>query len=60
MESLNESYEPYTVPVAEVLELWQFHRFMTDNIPDIQSDLLGIARALQEIQGDMRTIKMRS
>nr|WP_199078252.1 helix-turn-helix domain-containing protein [Pedobacter sp. ASV19] len=57
LESLNATYKPYLVPVSEVLELWQFHRFMTNKIPDIEPDLQSIARALREIQGDISLIK---
>lgn len=59
LESLNTAYQPYSVPVSEVLELWEFQRFMTDIIPDIQPDLQSIAKSLREIQGDISMIKKK-
>ncbi len=57
LESLNTQYEPYTVPVSEVLELWEFQRFMSNTIPDIELNLESIAKALREIQGDISILK---
>jgi len=59
LESLNSSYQPYLVPVSEVLELWEFQRFMSKEIPEVQPDLQSIARSLREIQGDIQTIKTK-
>ncbi len=57
LESLNTLYQPYTVPVSEVLELWEFERFISNTIPEILPDLQSIAKALREIQGDISSIK---
>ncbi len=59
LESLNTQYEPYIVPVSEVLELWEFQRFISGTIPDVQPDLQSIAKALREIQGDISIIKAK-
>ncbi|WP_118952361.1 XRE family transcriptional regulator [Taibaiella helva] len=57
LESLNTQYQPYVVPVSEVLELWEFQRFLSATIPDVQPDLQSIAKALREIQGDISIIR---
>lgn len=59
LESLNTQYEPYIVPVSEVLELWEFQRFMSNTIPDVEPNLQSIAKALKEIQGDISVIKAK-
>ena len=60
LESLNTLYEPYVVPVSEVLELWEFQRFISKEIPEVAPDLQSIARSLREIQGDIYSIKTKS
>lgn len=60
LESLNTQYQPYQVPVSEVLELWEFQRFISKDIPDVAPDMQSIARSLREIQGDIHMIKSKS
>lgn len=57
MESLNKSYQPYTVPVGAVLELWKFYSYQTREIPDAQSDLQSLARAVKDMQETLVEIK---
>ena len=57
LESLNTEYHPYLVPVSEVLELWEFQRFISAGIPDVSPDLSSIARSLKAIQSDIHTLK---
>jgi transcriptional regulator with XRE-family HTH domain len=59
MESLNRAYEPYTVPVSEVLELWEFYSYHTRQIPDTQTDLTILTKAVREMQEDLKIIKNR-
>lgn len=59
MESLNKTYQPYVVPVSEVLELWEFYSYQTREIPDPQSDLEMLTKAIKEIQEDVKSIKNR-
>ncbi|WP_214226651.1 helix-turn-helix domain-containing protein [Pedobacter sp. B4-66] len=59
MESLNPEYKSYTVPISEVLELWEFQRFISNILPEIQPDLQSISKVLREIQGDINSIKER-
>src|SRR5690606_39459595 len=34
MESLNPVYNPYDVDVRDVLEIWKFHSYFTDTLPE--------------------------
>lgn len=57
MESLNKTYQPYVVPVSEVLELWELYSYQTREIPETQSDLQQLTRAVREMQEDIKNIK---
>jgi len=59
MESLNKTYQPYIVPISEVLELWEFYSYQTREIPDAQSDLQMLTKAIKEIKEDVKVIKNR-
>jgi len=59
LESLNSAYQPYTVPVSEVLELWEFQRFLSKDIPEVQPDMQSIARSLKAIEHDISMIRSR-
>ncbi|AOM80006.1 XRE family transcriptional regulator [Pedobacter steynii] len=50
LESLNKLYAPYTVTVSEVLEIWQFHSYQTQEVPDTQTDLMEIKRMISSLQ----------
>lgn len=39
LKSLNTAYEPYTVNSDEIIEIWKFHKFQTDRLPEAQTDL---------------------
>lgn len=57
LQSLNKSYKPYTVPVSEVLELWQFHSFHSGTIPDGDMDMQEMAKMLRDIQSELKALK---
>jgi SOS-response transcriptional repressor LexA len=57
MESLNKAYQPYVVPISEVLELWEFHSYQTREIPDVPSDLQMLTKAVKEMQEDLKAMK---
>ncbi|MBE9597805.1 helix-turn-helix domain-containing protein [Pedobacter sp. MC2016-24] len=56
MESYNSLYKPYTVPVSEVLELWQYYSHHTRQIPEIQ-DIHSLTAIIKEMQADIKVIK---
>lgn len=57
LESLNKSYDPYRVPVADVLELWQFYSYQTNEIPAQETDLQSIAKAIREMQSELQGLR---
>jgi transcriptional regulator with XRE-family HTH domain len=59
LESLNKQYDSYLVPVAEVVEVWKFHSYQTKELPELQADLQSMAKAIREIQLDLRDIKTK-
>ncbi|WP_344825297.1 XRE family transcriptional regulator [Rurimicrobium arvi] len=50
LESLNEAYAPYTVQVSDVLEIWQFERFISKDIPDRATDLDELKMMIADIK----------
>jgi transcriptional regulator with XRE-family HTH domain len=59
MESLNKIYQPYVVPISEVLELWEFYSYQTREIPDVPYDLRMLTTTIKEMQEDLKVIKNR-
>ncbi|HNU78251.1 MAG: helix-turn-helix domain-containing protein [Prolixibacteraceae bacterium] len=55
--SLNPVYEPYSVNVAEVREIWRFVNYTSNEIPtgNLSGEMIG--RALYDIRSDLRDIK---
>lgn len=59
LHSLNPAYEPFAVPVQEVLEIWSYHSYISDSLPHPPEP---VAEMLSEIRGlrrDVRDIKKR-
>jgi len=50
LESLNKAYDPYIVPVSEVLELWQFYSYQTREIPNGQTDIQELKSMIKDLQ----------
>lgn len=59
LKSLNPAYDPYTVPVSEVLEIWQFYCYQTREFPEPFPDLKALAKAVRDLQEDFKEIKRR-
>ncbi|TDE17381.1 XRE family transcriptional regulator [Dyadobacter psychrotolerans] len=57
LKSLNSVYEPFTVPVTEVLEIWQFHCYQTKEFPEPLPDLKVLAKAVRDLQEEFRDMK---
>lgn len=49
LESLNEVFEPYTVPIEEVQEIWSFYSFISYDMPK-PNQLAYISKTVQEIK----------
>lgn len=48
--SLNAVYEPYTVPVEEVLEIWEYYSYTSSIIPQAQGDLDKVLQELKRLE----------
>lgn len=54
LKSLNyEEFQPYTVPVGDVLEVWRYVSYVSDEIPAGNITLGQIAQSLKEIKVDI-------
>ncbi|SEJ66247.1 Helix-turn-helix domain-containing protein [Cyclobacterium xiamenense] len=54
LRSLNPIFEPYTVPVGEVAEIWKFHAYTSKEIPEPETDLQQLVRAVREMQLELK------
>lgn len=59
LRSLNEQYAPYEVAVSEILEIWQFHSYLSDKLPHLPAGMEEIAHTVQTIQKDVRELLAR-
>ncbi|SKA32698.1 hypothetical protein SAMN04488128_103704 [Chitinophaga eiseniae] len=59
LESLNSQFLPYTVPVSEVHELWEFYSFHSRDIPEADTDLQSIASIMRQMQIDINELKKK-
>ena len=59
LKSLNTAYEPYMVPVSEVLEIWQFYCYQTKEFPEPMADLRSLAKAVRDLQEDFKDMKKK-
>lgn len=54
--STNPLYEPYDVPISEVLEIWKFVNYLSSEKPE-RATGEDIGNAVAQLQVEMRTIK---
>lgn len=58
LRSLNPVYEPYTVHISDILEIWSFWKFQTDTVPDTApTDMKQVMKVLQDLQKDVKQLK---
>lgn len=50
LKSLNPLYEPYTVAAGDVLEIWKFTAYTSREIPEPETDIQQLIRAVKEMQ----------
>lgn len=50
LKSLNPLFEPYAVAAGEVLEIWKFHAYTSRQIPEPETDLQQLVRAVRDMQ----------
>jgi transcriptional regulator with XRE-family HTH domain len=54
LKSLNTLYAPYTVHADEVLEVWQFLRYVSGEVPEAPSDLSEIKRLILDVKNEIK------
>ena len=57
LESLNQAYQPYEVPVSEVLEIWKYYGYQSRIVPEPVSDVHHISSTLSEVLKRLRKIE---
>jgi transcriptional regulator with XRE-family HTH domain len=60
LRSLNEAaYPPYAVPADEVLEVWKYHKHITNELPVKESSLQQLAEMVKEMKAELGGLKKR-
>ncbi len=54
LESLNEAYKPYTETAENVLEIWQFERLLSKDIPERATDLDELKSMIMDLKKEMK------
>lgn len=57
LRSLNSLYDPYHVPVEEVLEIWEFYSYQSRYFPQQATDMAALMKMVRDLQEDVRSIK---
>lgn len=55
LRSLNPIFEPYAVAAGDVLEIWKFHAYTSREIPEPETDLKQLVRAVREMQKEIKS-----
>lgn len=50
LRSLNKTYQPYTVAIEDVLEIWRFHAYTSKEMPEAETDMQQLVRMVQELR----------
>ncbi len=53
LESLNTLYEPYVVKAEDILEIWEFEKYLTAHIPDRPTDLQELKLMINDIKSKL-------
>lgn len=60
--STNPAYEPYQVPISEVLEIWKFVNYINSELPepnlnrdDLHAAVMTLQRELKEVKNELRS-----
>lgn len=57
LHSLNSEYEPYSVSVSQVTEIWKFTHYISHQMPDGGASQSELLRRIKNIQQDIAGIK---
>lgn len=50
LRSLNTEYQPYTVALSEVLEIWQYYGHYSRKLPEAEANMQVLLRKLEDMQ----------
>ncbi|MDG1842099.1 MAG: helix-turn-helix domain-containing protein [Crocinitomicaceae bacterium] len=57
--STNPIYKPYMIHVDQILEIWKFVNYISEELPEIIQDEKGITKSINEIQKDIHQIQQK-
>jgi len=55
--STNSSYEPYEVPITEILEIWKFVNYIEARPPELNLSKSSLHQAVSKLQDDVESVK---
>jgi transcriptional regulator with XRE-family HTH domain len=56
--STNTFYEPYLVPVNEILEMWKFVNYISPALPEVRWDDQGLSQSVQGLQQEVHALRV--
>ncbi|REA57739.1 DNA-binding protein [Dyadobacter luteus] len=56
LQSFNKQYFGYTVPITDVLELWEYYSFHSKQLPEPQTDMQQLLKMLQDMQNEIKEL----
>jgi transcriptional regulator with XRE-family HTH domain len=59
LTSLNPLFEPFAVTAGQVLEIWKFHAYTSHEIPEPETDIQQLIRAVKEVQKELFSKKRK-
>ena len=55
LKSLNPLFNPYSVHVGDIVEIWKFHAYTSRQMPEAETDIKQLMRMVQELQATVST-----
>ena len=60
LHSLNPAYEPYTIAVNDIREIWQFVNFISSDLPENREDeTYRLSQTLKKLQKEVKAIQTK-
>lgn len=56
LSSLNSIYEPYEIEVNNILEIWEFVNYVSDNIPQAEIPMQELSKNMHEIKLELKKL----
>ncbi|HRH38411.1 MAG TPA: hypothetical protein PK760_08705, partial [Flavobacteriales bacterium] len=57
--STNPLYEPYDVHIIEIIEVWKFVNYLSENLEAPQDSEKDLTKALQNLQKDIQHMQQK-